>query len=70
MTAPARRCRPSGSAGALLSFRRTPAGPQEMRDRIDDPALDVAPDSVLVLAGCGPVGAAMPRPARSGSPSR
>jgi dihydroxy-acid dehydratase len=38
----------------------------EMRDRIDDPALDVAPDSVLVLAGCGPVGAAMPRPARSG----
>jgi hypothetical protein len=37
-----------------------------MRDRIDDPALDVAPDSVLVLAGCGPVGAAMPRPARSG----
>jgi dihydroxy-acid dehydratase len=33
---------------------------QEMRDRIDDPALDVAPDSVLVLAGCGPVGAAMP----------
>jgi dihydroxy-acid dehydratase len=33
---------------------------QEMRDRIDDPALDVTPDSVLVLAGCGPVGAAMP----------
>ena len=32
----------------------------EMRDRIDDPALDVTPDSVLVLAGCGPVGAAMP----------
>jgi dihydroxyacid dehydratase/phosphogluconate dehydratase len=31
-----------------------------MRDRIDDPALDVTPDSVLVLAGCGPVGAAMP----------
>jgi dihydroxyacid dehydratase/phosphogluconate dehydratase len=33
---------------------------QEMRDRIDDPALDVTPESVLVLAGCGPVGAAMP----------
>ncbi len=32
----------------------------EMRDRIDDPALDVTPDSVLVLAGCGPVGAGMP----------
>jgi dihydroxyacid dehydratase/phosphogluconate dehydratase len=32
----------------------------EMRDRIDDPALDVTPDSVLMLAGCGPVGAAMP----------
>ena len=33
---------------------------QEMRERIDDPALDVTPDSVLVLAGCGPVGAGMP----------
>jgi dihydroxyacid dehydratase/phosphogluconate dehydratase len=33
---------------------------QEMRDRIDDPALEVTPDSVLVLAGCGPVGAGMP----------
>ncbi|HXW43534.1 MAG TPA: dihydroxy-acid dehydratase [Streptosporangiaceae bacterium] len=33
---------------------------QEMRDRIDDPGLDVTPDSVLVLAGCGPVGAGMP----------
>jgi dihydroxy-acid dehydratase len=32
----------------------------EMRERIDDPALDVTADSVLVLAGCGPVGAAMP----------
>jgi dihydroxyacid dehydratase/phosphogluconate dehydratase len=32
----------------------------EMRERIDDPGLDVTPDSVLVLAGCGPVGAAMP----------
>jgi dihydroxyacid dehydratase/phosphogluconate dehydratase len=33
---------------------------QEMRARVDDPALDVTPDSVLVLAGCGPVGMAMP----------
>jgi dihydroxyacid dehydratase/phosphogluconate dehydratase len=33
---------------------------QEMRARIDDPSLDVCPDSVLVLAGCGPAGMAMP----------
>ena len=33
---------------------------EEMRARIDDPALDVAADSVLVLAGCGPAGMAMP----------
>ena len=33
---------------------------QELRARIDDPALDVAADSVLVLAGCGPAGMAMP----------
>jgi dihydroxy-acid dehydratase len=32
----------------------------EMRARIDDPALDVAADTVLVLAGCGPAGMAMP----------
>ena len=32
----------------------------EMRQRIDDPGLDVTADSVLVLAGCGPVGAGMP----------
>jgi dihydroxyacid dehydratase/phosphogluconate dehydratase len=32
----------------------------EMRARIEDPLLDVSPDSVLVLAGCGPVGAGMP----------
>ena len=29
---------------------------QEMRDRIDDPELPVTPDTVLVLAGAGPVG--------------
>jgi dihydroxy-acid dehydratase len=33
---------------------------QQMRERIDDPALEVTPDSVLVLAGCGPAGAGMP----------
>ncbi len=33
---------------------------EEMRSRIDDPALDVTPSSVLVLAGCGPAGMAMP----------
>jgi dihydroxyacid dehydratase/phosphogluconate dehydratase len=33
---------------------------REMRARVDDPALDVGADSVLVLAGCGPVGMAMP----------
>jgi dihydroxyacid dehydratase/phosphogluconate dehydratase len=32
----------------------------EMRRRMDDPSLDVTRDSVLVLAGCGPVGAGMP----------
>jgi dihydroxy-acid dehydratase len=31
-----------------------------MRARIDDPDLPVTPDSVLVLAGCGPAGAGMP----------
>jgi dihydroxy-acid dehydratase len=29
----------------------------DMRQRVDDPDLEVTPDSVLVLAGCGPVGA-------------
>jgi dihydroxyacid dehydratase/phosphogluconate dehydratase len=33
---------------------------EEMRARIDDPSLDVSADSVLVLAGCGPAGMAMP----------
>jgi dihydroxy-acid dehydratase len=32
----------------------------EMRRRVEDPALDVTAASVLVLAGCGPVGAGMP----------
>lgn len=29
---------------------------EDLRDRIDDPALDVTADSVLVLRGCGPKG--------------
>ena len=33
---------------------------EEMRSRIDDPSLNVTPASVLVLAGCGPAGMAMP----------
>lgn len=31
-------------------------GYQDMIERIDDPDLDVTPDTVLVLSGCGPVG--------------
>jgi dihydroxy-acid dehydratase len=31
-------------------------GYQDMRQRVDDPGLPVTADSVLVLAGCGPVG--------------
>ena len=33
---------------------------EEMRARVDDPSLEVTADSVLVLAGCGPAGMAMP----------
>jgi dihydroxy-acid dehydratase len=42
--------------GPAVVFR----GYEDMRARVDDPALAVTPDSVLVLAGCGPVGAGMP----------
>ena len=42
--------------GRAVVFR----GYEEMRRRVDDPALDADADSVLVLAGCGPVGAGMP----------
>ena len=28
---------------------------EEMRARVDDPLLDVSADSVLAVAGCGPV---------------
>ncbi len=39
--------------GPALVFR----GYQDMRDRVDDPDLEVTAETVLVLAGCGPVGA-------------
>jgi dihydroxy-acid dehydratase len=39
--------------GPAVVFR----GYADMISRVDDPGLDVTPDSVLVLAGCGPVGA-------------
>jgi dihydroxy-acid dehydratase len=38
--------------GPAVVFR----GYEDMRRRVDDPALPVTADSVLVLAGCGPVG--------------
>ena len=48
------------AATAALLRHRGPAlvfhGYEDMRRRVEDPALDVTPDSVLVLAGCGPVG--------------
>jgi len=54
----------AAAAGPALLRHRGPAivfhSYAEMRSRIDDPLLDVTPDSVLVLAGCGPAGMAMP----------
>ena len=38
--------------GPAVVFR----GYDDMRRRVEDPDLEVTPDSVLVLAGCGPVG--------------
>jgi dihydroxy-acid dehydratase len=38
--------------GPAVVFR----GYDDMLDRIDDPALPITPQTVLVLAGCGPVG--------------
>jgi dihydroxyacid dehydratase/phosphogluconate dehydratase len=54
----------AAAASSSLLRHRGPAvvfhSYDEMRRRIDDPALDVTPSSVLVLAGCGPAGMAMP----------
>jgi dihydroxy-acid dehydratase len=50
----------SAASPHLLSHRGPAvvfASYDDMRARIDDPGLDVTPDSVLVLAGAGPVGA-------------
>ncbi|MHB1781814.1 MAG: dihydroxy-acid dehydratase, partial [Acidimicrobiales bacterium] len=49
----------SSATPALLRHRGRAVvfhGYEEMRYRIDDPSLDVDETSVLVLAGCGPVG--------------
>ncbi len=54
----------TSAANGRLLRHRGPAvvfrGYDDLRARIDDPDLPVTPDSVLVLAGCGPVGAGMP----------
>jgi dihydroxy-acid dehydratase len=51
--------KPSAASGHLLSH----TGPalvfdniEDFYERIDDPALDVTPDTVMVLRGCGPKG--------------
>ena len=49
----------SAATPALLRHRGPAVvfhGYEDMRRRVDDPALPVTGDSVLVLAGCGPVG--------------
>ncbi len=62
--APAGAVIKAAAASPALLRHRGPAvvfhSYEEMRRRIDDPSLDVTPDSVLVLAGCGPAGMAMP----------
>ena len=54
----------AAAASSSLLRHRGPAvvfhSYEEMRRRIDDPSLDVTASSVLVLAGCGPAGMAMP----------
>ena len=58
--APAGAIIKTSAATPALLRHRGPAvvfrGYQDMCDRVDDPALDVGAESVLVLAGCGPVG--------------
>ncbi len=53
----------AAASGALLQHE-APAlvfeGLDDMMARIDDPALPVTPDHVLVLRGAGPIGAGMP----------
>ena len=53
----------SAATPALLQHRGRAVvfrGYDEMRRRVEDPALEADADSVLVLANCGPVGAGMP----------
>jgi len=54
----------TSAASEQLLRHRGPAvvfhGYEDMLARIDDPELPVTADTVLVLAGCGPVGAGMP----------
>ncbi len=64
----------AAAASPSLLLHRGPAvvfhSYEEMRSRIDDPSLDVTPSSVLVLAGCGPAGMAMPEWGNIPIPSR
>jgi dihydroxy-acid dehydratase len=51
--------KPSAASPSLLTHRGRAVVFESIEDlhaRIDDPALDVDPDSVLVLKGCGPKG--------------
>ena len=62
--APAGAVIKAAAASADLLRHRGPAvvfySHEDMRRRIEDPTLDVTAESVLVLAGCGPAGMAMP----------
>jgi len=49
----------SAASPALLRLRGRAVvfrGYEDLQARIDDPDLDVTPESVLVIAGCGPIG--------------
>jgi dihydroxy-acid dehydratase len=51
--------KPSAASPHLLQHRGRAIvfdSPEELRDRLDDPDLDVDSDSVMVLRGCGPRG--------------
>ena len=53
----------AAASAHLLSHRGRATvfeSPEDIADRIDDPALGLTPDSVLILRGIGPVGAGMP----------
>jgi len=54
----------AAAASPALLRHRGPAvvfeSPEDLDSRLDDPALDIRPESVLVLRNAGPVGAGMP----------